>query len=175
MNKNDQIIKCRDDKAPVFLSKAPKATAEGEPFRLADGSECSWLKKDETLGPSKLRPRIEPWLTALFQSEHLSLLVGSGLSHAVHRIATGEALPGMKPVTFTHFNADINIEAGKSAAVTGRETGNIEDQIRVANELLRGIEIIEGSSEELKVKATGLKKRDAEYFAHKETEHGTIV
>lgn len=158
MNKNDQIIKCRDDKAPVFLSKAPKATAEGEPFKLADGSECSWLKKDETLGPSKLRPRIEPWLTALFQSEHLSLLVGSGLSHAVHRIATGEALPGMKPVTFTHFNADINIEAGKSAAVTGRETGNIEDQIRVANELLRGIEIIEGSSEELKVKATGLKK-----------------
>lgn len=31
--------------------------------------------------------RIEPWLTSLFQSEHLSLLVGSGLSTAIQLIA----------------------------------------------------------------------------------------
>ena len=28
---------------------------------------------------AKHRGRVEPWLTALFQSEHLSLLVGSGI------------------------------------------------------------------------------------------------
>ncbi len=27
----------------------------------------------------KFRQRVEPWLTALFQSDHLSLLVGSGI------------------------------------------------------------------------------------------------
>ena len=158
MNRDNQILKCRDDKAPVFLSKAPEAAAAGEPFKLADGSECSWLKKDETFGPAKLRPRIEPWLTALFQSEHLALLVGSGLSHAVHRIATGAALPGMDPAKFTHFGAEINAGAAKSAAAAGRENGNIEDQIRVANELFRGLEIIAGSTKDLQEKAADLKK-----------------
>ena len=31
----------------------------------------------------KLRPRIEPWLTAVFQSEHLSLLLGTGLTTGI--------------------------------------------------------------------------------------------
>jgi hypothetical protein len=115
-----------------------------------------------------LRPRIEPWLTALFQSEHLALLVGSGLSHAVHRIATGAALPGMNPVTFAHFDTDINAEAKKSAEAVGRESGNIEDQIRVANELLRGLEIIAPSNPKVQEKWTGLKddlKRVLDDFA----------
>lgn len=159
MSKDDQIIKCRDDKTPVFLSKATEAVADGEPFKLSLGNECSWLKKNETLGPSKLRQRIEPWLTSLFQSDHLSLLVGSGLSHSVHRIATDKALPGMTPATFTHFNDEINAEAKKSAAIAGRKEGNIEDQIRVANELLRGLEIIEKSGiEGIAGKAAGLKE-----------------
>lgn len=142
MNKDDQILKSRDDKAPIFISKAER-DAEGErPFKLAEGSECSWLKKDEVFGTEKLRPRIEPWLTALFQSEHLALLVGSGLSHAVHRLATGASLPGMSPGKFTNFEKAINGEAAKSAAAAGRQDGNIEDQLRVANELLRGMEIM---------------------------------
>lgn len=157
MNKDGQILKCRDDKAPVFLTKATETHTAGEPFMLADGSECSWMKKDETTGPAKLRPRIEPWLTALFQSEHLSLLVGSGLSQAIYRIATGTALPGMNPVQFGHFAAEINVEAKKSAAAAGRENGNIEDQIRVANELLRGLSIIAGSIKGFREKAQGLK------------------
>jgi hypothetical protein len=98
MKEGDQIIKCRDDKAPVVLVKVVGPTDVGEPFKLADGYECSWLKKDETLGPAKLRPRIEPWLTALSQSEHLSLLVGSGISYAVHSIATGMSRPVMNQI-----------------------------------------------------------------------------
>src|ERR1700752_471595 len=146
MASDDQILKCRDDKAPVVLTKVPEETAFGPSFKLAEGSTCSGFTKEEIVGPDKLRPRIEPWLTALFQSEHLALLVGSGLSHAVHRIATGKALPGMNQVKFGHFDSEINAEAKLSAEAAGRESGNIEDQLRVANELLRGIEVIANST-----------------------------
>lgn len=62
----------------------------------------------------------------------------------------------MNPVKFTHFDAEITAEAKKSADAAGRENGNIEDQIRVANELLRGLEIIAESNEGLKTQVTGL-------------------
>ena len=100
---------------PVVFTKSTEEQDSGEPFKLAAGTKCSWLKADETLGPEKLRPRIEPWLTALFQSEHLALLLGSGLSHAVHGIATGKVLPGMSQVKFTHFDTEIIAEAEKTA------------------------------------------------------------
>src|ERR1700694_1902623 len=115
MDKDEQILKTRDDKTPVILSKVTGSAGTGESFELAKGSECSWLQQDSPCDSAKLRSRIEPWLTALFQSEHFALLVGSGLSHAVHFIATGKPLPGMDPVQFTHFNAEINAEAKKSA------------------------------------------------------------
>jgi hypothetical protein len=159
INKDQQILKCRDDKEPVILSRVAEQDDTAEPFRLADGYKCSWLKKDETLGPAKLRPRIEPWLTALFQSEHLSLLVGSGLSNAVHHIATIEtkkSMLGMGAIEFNHFDKVIKAEAKRSAAAAGREEGNFEDQIRVANELLRGLEII-GTSETFEGNAVKLR------------------
>jgi len=158
MNKDDQILKSRDDKGPVIFSKVPDAAGIEESFRLTEGSECSWLDKREAFGSGKLRPRIEPWLTALFQSEHFTLLVGSGLTHAIHGIATGKPLPGMEPAKFTHFDTEINSEAKKSATAAGRADGNIEDQLRVANELLRGLEIIADSSAELRKKEKGLRK-----------------
>jgi hypothetical protein len=168
IEKDDQILKSRDDKSPVIFGKVGAAAGTEEEFKLAAGSDCSWLKKDEVFGSAKLRPRIEPWLTALFQSEHFALLIGSGLSHAVHGIATGKPLPGMDLAKFTHFDTEINAEAKKSAGLAGRQEDNIEDQIRVANELLRGLEIISGSVKDLKGKATGLKidlKRVLENFA----------
>jgi hypothetical protein len=153
-----QILKCRDDKNPVILEKVSEQIEDYKPFKMAEGCESSWLKKDTPVGAMELRPRIEPWLTTLFQSEHLALLVGSGLPHAVHRIAAGARLPGMKAVKFTHFETEINVEAKKSAEQCGREAGNIEDQIRVANELLRGLEIIAPGDEKLKEKASVLKR-----------------
>ena len=159
INKDKQILKCRDDKEPVILSRATERGDDAEPFKLADGYKCSWLKTDDTIGPAKLRPRIEPWLTALFQSEHLALFVGSGLSHAVHQITTTEtkkSMPGMGTVKFNHFYEAIKAEAERSAAVAGREEGNFEDQIRVANELLRGLEIIDASVEGFEDKTAAL-------------------
>jgi hypothetical protein len=158
MNKDDQILKSRDDKAPILISRTEGEAGGDNPFKLAEGSDCSWLKKGESFGPDKLRPRIEPWLTALFQSEHLTLLVGSGLSHAVHRMGTGKALPGMSPGKFANFEADINGEAAKSAAAAGRQDGNIEDQLRVASELLRGLEIMAAQNKDAAKQSEELKK-----------------
>ena len=63
----------------------------------------------------------EPALTAevahravvdpLFQSEHLSVLVGFGLTHALHRMATDNSLPGMDLATFGSFGNEITAEA----------------------------------------------------------------
>lgn len=142
MNTDTQILKCRDDKTPVFFTKKEGELGTAPVFNLSESSDCSWATKEEAFGADKLRPRIEPWLTALFQSEHFSLLVGSGLSHAVHSVATGAMLPGMKPAKFAELDTEINSAAKKSAAAVGRENGNIEDQIRVATELLRGLEIV---------------------------------
>jgi hypothetical protein len=134
----NHILKTRDDKAPV---KFVDSGMDGN-FKLVEGSECSWITAGTEFGPDKLRPRIEPWLTALFQSEHLALLAGSGLSHAIHYLATGSLLPGMSEARFTNYNAAISDKAKESAKLAGREEGNIEDQIRVVNELIRGIEIL---------------------------------
>ncbi|MCG8344123.1 MAG: SIR2 family protein [Chlorobiales bacterium] len=139
MSKEKQhMLKTRDDKAPVEFVDCDKDVD----FKLAKGTDCSWMEAETEFGPDKLRPRIEPWLTALFQSDHLALLAGSGLSNAVHSIATGNILPGMSESTFTKYNAEISDKAKQIAKRAGRKEGNIEDQIRVVNELIQGIEIL---------------------------------
>ena len=137
-----QIIKSRDDYAPVRIQSAATASDPKRLFVLSADSECPWIKGEEPFGSETLRPRIEPWLTALVQSEHLSLLVGSGLTHAIHGIATGKPLAGMDTVTFGVFDDDISLEAKRAAKVAKRDQGNFEDQLRVASELLRGLEIL---------------------------------
>ncbi|QSQ09464.1 hypothetical protein H0A61_01827 [Koleobacter methoxysyntrophicus] len=135
-----QILKCCDDKKPVYLLEVEEQG--GQVYKLADESQCSWLKSNETIDTPKLRQRIEPWLCALFQSEHLALLVGSGLTHAIHYMATGKEPPWTNiQCKFTCYQNEIEAEVKRSASVIGRGEGNIEDYIRVANELLRGLEI----------------------------------
>jgi len=91
--------------------------------------------------PEKLRKEIEPWLTALFQSEHLSLLMGTGITSAVHFMAKNELPQGMRMMEFDEFKKQVETSAAESAKNTGRGEPNIEDQIRVANDLIRGMEI----------------------------------
>jgi len=129
------ILKCREDHEPVFFEKADDAN-----YKLFPGSKSSWLKEGETFGPNQLRERIEPWLTALAQSEYFSLLIGSGLPHAVHRLATDKGMPGMEQAELKVFGSQIKTAAKQSAESSGRDTPNIEDQIRVVNELLRGLQ-----------------------------------
>jgi hypothetical protein len=142
LKNGQQIIKTREDHAPVRLHRPEGPSDPHKPFQVAEGSVCSWAKAEESFGPEKLRARIEPWLTALVQSEHLALLIGSGLTHAVHHIAKSASAPGMATVPFAVRYEEISKEAKRSATAAGRQDGNIEDQIRAANELLRGLEIL---------------------------------
>ena len=144
-------LKVRDDHAPICF----EAADEGGKFKLCEGCEPSWLTQGQTFGIKELRSRVEPWLTALFQSEHLSLLAGSGLTHAAHYLAAGMAAAGMGEVTLTSYKDEIEKAAKDAAQMAGREAGNLEDQLRAANELLRGLEIL-GKSAEAKTLRTEL-------------------
>jgi hypothetical protein len=157
MNEATQILKTRDDKDPILFETASTGEDKEDKFQIVTGYECSWAKAGEFFGSEKLRPRIEPWLTALFQSEHLALLAGSGLTHALHHLAVGNALPAMSAVSFTDFNDQISTEAERTAKAAGRENGNFEDQVRVANELLRGLEILGNVPKELEGKDAALR------------------
>lgn len=137
-NKHENIIKTRDDFEPIYFSINP----ENDKEFIIDGSNCSWCNDEKKIKISDLRQRIEPWLTSLFQSEHLSLLAGSGLTHAVHYLAAGKAAAGMNFTDFSHFDDEIKNAAKESSEKAGRKEGNFEDQIRIANELLKGLEIL---------------------------------
>ncbi len=156
------ILKCRDDHKPVVLNLVWDPLSGIPSLTLSDASTCSWAKPEDELNPDKLRPRIEPWLTALCQSEHLSLLLGSGLSHAIHHMATGSGLPGMGFGQFGDEDDIINTEASRSSTASGRGKGNIEDQIRVANELLQGLEVIASTCKETKERSDALRKKLSE-------------
>ncbi len=133
-------LKIRDDHVPLQFA------AEDGKFKLQPGSEASWLSS-ETFGHKELRNRIEPWLTSLFQSEHLALLAGSGLTHAMHHLATGKGAAGMSALALSNHQIEIDKAAEKAAEMAGRQKGNLEDQLRVANELLRGLEILQKDGE----------------------------
>ncbi len=132
------LIKTRDDSGIVEFKKI-----DVDKFKAHEIRMCSWLSEKQEFTTKELRPRIEPWLTSLFQSEHLNLLVGSGITHAVYHLATGKNERGMETATFNSFSDNINNFSKITATLAGREEGNFEDQIRVANELLRGLEILE--------------------------------
>lgn len=142
LQEGGQILKTRDDQSPFLLKHDCFSVDDNKPFVLSNNVACSWAGAGEDIGPEKLRPRIEPWLTALAQSEHLSLLIGSGLTHAVHSIAADDPLPGMSTITFDVMDSAIATEAKRTADLAGRNVVNFEDQVRAANELLRGLEII---------------------------------
>lgn len=143
MKEGHQILKTRDDHVPVSMHPDPEESHSDKPFRVSTESECSWAEHEKPIGSETLRPRIEPWLTALVQSEHLSLLIGSGLTRAVHGMASTESIAWMNDIQFSVLNDEITSEAKRLAKVAGRECGNFEDQIRVASELLRGLEIMQ--------------------------------
>lgn len=136
--KYGNIIKTRDDQDLIVFNQNDE---------LVDDCDCHWI--DENNGkfilPNNtiLRERIEPWLTALFQSEHLNLLCGSGLSSAVSIVAGCNGGATMAKTEFSVFKNEIAKCAKLKAKLAGRDEGNIEDQIRTAIELLRGLEIQE--------------------------------
>ena len=136
------ILKVREDNAPLVLEQKER----GGVFSVSEHQTSSWLPADKMndIQPSDLRREIEPWLTALFQSEHLSLLTGTGLSIAVQFLANNESKNSVMslPELDTCYADNIKEKAKAIADANDRGDSNIEDIIRVSNELLRGLEIL---------------------------------
>ena len=140
MIEGDNILKIRDD-AVIKLTKMGV-----NKYTIAEGQIPLWLNSSQQsslLGLPELRTGIEPWLTSLFQSEHLSVLTGNGLSTAIQFLATGKGNTVMsgEDINFV-FKEQILEAAKKSSIKSGRGEKNIEDEIRVINELIRGLEIL---------------------------------
>ncbi|WP_195377185.1 SIR2 family protein [Anaerotruncus rubiinfantis] len=154
------VVKVRDDKTPLCFHFIEEKDDE-KIFELDDGQMANWIA-DNKFSEENLRGRVEPWLTSLFQSEHLSLLVGSGLTSAVQFSATDSSGNGMgNPEPKSCYKDQIVKEAAASATRTGRGSNpNIEDYIRVMNELLRGLDIIgdKANYDELKTEIKALIK-----------------
>lgn len=136
LQKGGDVIKTRDDRELIAVDQDRK---------VLNTTDCSWLPDDENpvVNDTIFRTRIEPWLTSLFQSEHLSLLCGSGITNAISCLAGVGSGTTMGETTFSSFQNEISIATQETAQASGREKGNIEDQIRVANDLLRGLKILQ--------------------------------
>lgn len=120
------------------------------------GQSLRWTKhlyrvgsKEEKLSSPPLedeiephRQAIEPWLSAVFQSEHLSVLVGSGFTSGLAHMS-GAGATGMGQAVFgTAYDDKINEHAEQTAGELGRGQPNIEDQIRAAQALIAGLGIL---------------------------------
>lgn len=94
---------------------------------------------------SASRKRIEPWLSAVFQAEHLNLLLGSGFTTAIGSVA-GNLATSMAKVKFgTEYDAAIDAYADAGAKAMKRGSANIEDQFRSALALLEGLTVIDAA------------------------------
>jgi hypothetical protein len=92
---------------------------------------------------SNARKRIEPWLSAVFQAEHLNLLVGSGFTTAVAHLAGATAV-SMDPISFgSAYDAAILTHATDSARTMKRGSANIEDLLRSALAVMDGLRVLD--------------------------------
>lgn len=135
LGKGGNVIKTRDDHDLILFDSNDK---------VLNAADCNWFSNDNdsTVNNNIFRSRIEPWLTSLFQSEHLSLLCGSGITNAISILSGAGIGTTMGGTTFSNYKDEIEAAAKASAKASGREDGNIEDQIRTANDLLRGLKIL---------------------------------
>jgi len=91
------------------------------------------------------RKQIEPWLSAVFQAEHLNVLLGGGFTTSITLAAGGRAM-GMSTVRFgTIYDAAIDTHASASANAMGRGSPNFEDQLRSALAVFDGLSVTDPS------------------------------
>ncbi|WP_373811088.1 hypothetical protein [Porphyromonas macacae] len=113
------VIKTRDDdRELIVVDQAGK---------VINPEDCSWSPdgEDGIVGNNIFRSRIEPWLTSLFQSEHLSLLRRSGITNAISILARASAGTTMGATAFTNYKKQIESAVKASAKASGCEDGNM--------------------------------------------------
>jgi len=99
--------------------------------------------KEHQAFEKQCRKHIEPWLSAVFQSEHLALLLGSGFTTGIGFMA-GSRATAMGTIKFgTKFDAQIDVHAKESAKNANRGDANVEDQLRSALALLEGLRVMQ--------------------------------
>lgn len=123
--------------------------AEGEssvaawPSHLVRAGSHSWEGDEPPVDVESQRKRIEPWIAALLQAEHVGLLLGSGFTNAVAS-SVGAKSTGMDPVDFDcRLSSAVDAAATTEAGRIGRGAANFEDQIRAALDLVGGLRILE--------------------------------
>lgn len=84
----------------------------------------------DTPDEKQLRSVIEPWLTAVFQSEHLSLLLGTGLTAGIC-VDAGIIPQAMQRIEFSTYKDIIRNHSENEAANLSRGKANFEDDLRL--------------------------------------------
>jgi hypothetical protein len=129
-------IKVRGDIDPLNITKTDSQ------FTIEGDQHTTWTDNG-TFTESELKAQVEPWLTSLFQSEHLSLLVGSGLSVSVLHEAGCESDTGMQCPEFeSPYYQTVKKFSEQVSTKANRGEPNTEDYLRVMSDLLRGFEIL---------------------------------
>lgn len=100
------------------------------------------LSNEDIQDTDKFRKHIEPWLTAVFQSEHLSLLLGNGFTCGVALASGGKGASMNKCDWACELKEKVDDYAEGSAKTFGRGSANIEDQFRAAMQLQTGLTIM---------------------------------
>ena len=150
------LIKVREDDDISMLS-----ALEDNVFKLYE--TCSLGEKDTAISVLAVRKRVEPWLTSLFQSEHLALLIGTGLTTAACSAIPDCDARGMENQDFVHYTREIREYADASARAMGRGKANFEDTIRVANDLVWGLAIL-GRIKKAKILNDEIRKKLADFI-----------
>jgi hypothetical protein len=97
---------------------------------------------------STSRKRIEPWLSAVFQAEHLNLVLGSGFTTAIASLAGAKATNMARTKLGTAYDSQIDAHADTAAKAMNRGTANIEDQFRSAFAVLDGLFVTDAKAAE---------------------------
>lgn len=110
------------------------------------GGSDRYVARGERLGPGEALPdreRVQAFLAAVLQSEHLNVLVGSGLTTGLAKAAEADAVDMSSRVCTGDDDLDGKIEAAaeQSAKQMGRGSANVEDRLRVAIAIRDGLEL----------------------------------
>ena len=97
---------------------------------------------EKNVNVQKYREKIEPWIAALLQAEHLNLLIGSGLTTAIAHHSSAPQIDMSCDGLASEYHEDVLATATKSANIGGRKTPNIEDVIRTSLEFIQGLGVI---------------------------------
>ena len=97
---------------------------------------------DEDVAPG--RGKIEPWLSALLQAEHCSLLIGSGFTIGACGLigARAPTMSAALPLDDQALTDLIEAEARRTADAMGRGAPNLEDRLRAAMAAREGLRIV---------------------------------